>query len=80
MENGLYNRIKAYLISGDEPDDVSSTKSNFYALANKHEINKKGNLIRNNKIVVTISMQENIFNEMHAHSGRSACWQRIKER
>lgn len=80
MDNELYEEIKNYLAIGVIPKDVSSTRSNFFATARQYQINGRGFLIRNRKIVVKKNMQQKFFQEMHKHSGRSACWERIKQR
>ena len=80
MEDEKYENILAYLKYGNIPAELSSTKSNFIAEAEKYKINRKQNLERQGKIVVKKSEREKIFYEMHQHSGRTACWERIRER
>ena len=80
MENKLYQDIKNYLQTGDIPQNVPSTRANFIAAANKCVLNANGYLYRQNKPIVRISEQEAIFGAFHDHSGRTACWERIKAR
>lgn len=81
MDNALYQGIKKYLKDGNIPASIPSTKSNFLATAEKFKINKKGCLTRNNKIVVTKGKMElEVFSALHYHSGRIACWNRIKQK
>ena len=80
MEEEIYDATHAYLTSKIIPTNVPSTVSNFRATAKKYEINKNGYLTREGKIVVKANMQEEVFLQLHHHSGRIACWERIKKR
>ena len=80
MEYQKYQAIKNFLTKGIYPREYCSTKSNFVATARKYEINKKGNLLRDGKLVVKSSMKKKIFDALHNHSGRTACWERIRAR
>ena len=80
MNDSLYNETHTYLTSKILPFNIPSTVSNFRATAKKYKINKNGYLTRDGKIVVKASMQEEVFLAMHNHSGRIACWERIKKR
>ena len=72
--------LKDYLLYGDFPATFSSNKHNFITLAKKHTVNKKENLLRDGKPVVMERMQNEIFDALHQHSGRTNTWVRIKER
>ena len=76
----LYEQVRQYLLKKKIPKNLKTSKSNWLATARKYEINNKGCLIRNKKIVVKASLQEKVFEEMHRHSGRISCWERIKKR
>lgn len=80
MDDALYNQTIKYLETRDIPENVPSTRSNFIATAKKYKLNKKGFLTRNNKVVIQAKNQEQIWKAFHNHSGRSACWERIKKR
>lgn len=80
MNDRLYDETHAYLTSKILPINLPSTVSNFRATAKKYAINKNGYLTRDGKTVVKASMQEEIFLALHSHSGRIACWERIKKR
>ena len=80
MDDGLYDDVRIFLVHGIIPQNIPSTKSNFIATARKYQINEKGCLMRKKKYVVRQSEQEKLFAELHAHSGRTACWERIRER
>ena len=80
MQDKIYDATHAYLTSKIIPINVPSTVSNFRATAKKYAINKNGHLIRDGKIVVKANMQEEVFQHFHNHSGRIACWERIKKR
>ena len=80
MQTKKYNDIKTFLIHGRYPKEYSSNKSNFVATARKYKINKKGNLLRDGKLVVKNSSKQKIFDALHNHSGRTACWERIRAR
>lgn len=80
MENSTYNAIRFYLGTGRITSNLPSTKSNFIATAKKYKINKKGFLTRGGKIVVKKIHEEKIFAQFHKHSGRNACWEKIKQR
>lgn len=80
MEDILYEQVRQYLLKNKIPKNLKTSKSNWLATARKYEINNKGFLIRNQKIVVRASLQEKVFEEMHRHSGRISCWERIKKR
>jgi glycerol-3-phosphate responsive antiterminator len=80
MDDELYDQIKEYLTNGTIPENVISTRSNFIAKAKKYKINKKQFLTRNGKLVVVASMELKLWQVNHKHSGRIACWERIKKR
>jgi len=80
MIQNQYQNIKKYLTQGTYTKTYSSNKSNFVATARKYRLNKKGNLMRNGKLVVTMAMRQKIFDALHNHSGRTACWERIRAR
>ena len=80
MDDSFYKKIKDYLNDGTVPAEVPSTLSNFFATANKYKINKKQMLTRNGLICVRASEANALFNELHDHSGRIACWERIRQR
>ena len=73
------NLIK-FLSDGKYPKAFSSNKSNFIAAAAKYTLNKKKVLLRNSKFVISETMQDEIFNSLHQHSGRTNTWDRIKSR
>ena len=80
MDDSFYDQVKDFLMHGIIPENIASTKSNFIATARKYRINARGFLTRQNKCVVRASEQELIFTTFHKHSGRQACWERIKQR
>ena len=80
MDLKLYSDIKKYLENGTFPTTFTSNKSNFISIASKYTLNKKQMLLRNDKPVVTEKMQDEIFDALHNHSGRSNTWSRINER
>jgi len=80
MDEKKYNDTKRYLQTGNLPEHVPSTRSNFIATSKKYKLNKKGFLTRDNKIVINANMQAHVFKQEHNHSGRIACWERIKKR
>ena len=80
MENRLYDDVFKFLNSGTLPNEFSSTKSNFIRTARKYKINKKGFLTRNGKPVISADNQAGAFLALHDHSGRTACWLRIRTR
>ena len=80
MQDQIYQQVKRYLIDSTLPKSYDSTKSNFVAMAKKYELNKKGNLMRKKKLVVRHSDRDKIFDALHQHSGRTACWERINAR
>ena len=75
-----YTNVKNYLLFGILPTSYTSNKSNFIATAQKYTVNGSGFLMRNNLVVVNQAMQQNIYETLHNHSGRNACWNRIKQR
>ena len=80
MNDQKYEETKNYIATGKIPKHLPSTKSNFIATSKKYKLNKKGFLIRDNKVVIQAKNQEQIWVENHKHSGRTACWERIKKR
>ena len=81
MNDLLYDDVKEYLLHGIIPQNIPSSKSNFIATARKYQIDPKGHLTRQNKYVVRISEQEKLYQVFHAgHSGRTACWEKIRDR
>lgn len=80
MEEHIYDQLSEFLATGKMPKQYSSTKSNFMSMAGNYRLNKKNMLIRNNRPVVTENMQQEIYNSLHKHSGRTATWERIKAR
>ena len=80
MQDKLYQDVKNYLETGEMPQEVPLTKSNFIATAGKYSINERGFLTRKNKLTVRISEQAGIYEAFHNHSGRAACWERINAR
>ncbi len=80
MDDQKYEQTKTYIATGKIPKNLPSTKSNFIATSKKYKLNKKGFLIRDNKVVIQAKNQGQIWKAFHNHSGRSACWERIKKR
>ena len=80
MDDKLYDQTMEYLRTGNIPENVASTRSNFIAKAKKYKINEKQFLTRNGKLVVMASMELKLWVENHKHSGCIACWERIKKR
>lgn len=80
MEAQKFEQIKEFLTHGIIPEELTSTKGNFIATARKFSLNKKNTLMRDGRPIVTVKMQEQIFNALHNHSGRTATWERIKAR
>ena len=80
MNGKEYNALRCYLKYGKFPKKTSS-KSNFKALAKKYKLNSKGNLTRENKIVVKKKDLGKLFDQFHkGHSGRDKTWAKINER
>ena len=82
MEDQLYEDIVNYLTDDILPQTYKSNKRNFIALANKCEVIQNGVLLRDEKPIITQSMQSSVFTEFHGkgHCGRDACWAKIKKR
>ena len=83
MENKLYVQILDFKTHGiiPAPADVPSSRGNFIATANKYAVNRNGALTRNSKVCVKQGkMEKDVFKSFHEHSGRSACWEKIKAR
>ena len=79
MDDHLYEQVRQYLLKQKILKNLKTSKSNWLATTRKYEINNKSCLIRNRKIVVKASLQEKIIEEIHRHSGRINCWERIKK-
>lgn len=75
MINSKHAAIKAYLITGELPTDLSSTASNFKREASHYEIGSDGILKREGKKVALYKDRKAIFDCYHAtHSGsHSTC-------
>ena len=80
MDPNEYRKVKQYLQHAILPTNYTSNKSNFIALAGKYSLNGNGFLMRNNLVVVNQDMQSELWKTLHNHSGRNACWNRIKQR
>ena len=80
MEEELYQNVKEYLHSNTLPVTFPSTKSNFIGLANRYALNANGELQRNGLPVVRENMQLQVYEQFHNHSGRIACWEKIRQR
>ena len=80
MNESREKEIKRYLKYGILPEEFSSNKSNFIALASNYILNKKNKLMRDGKQVVTEKMQLAIYEAFHQHSGRTSTWNKIKSR
>ena len=80
MDTKLYRDTKKFVKHGAIPKQLPSTRSNFIAQAKKYKVNRKGVLMRDKKPVVQMSQRDKIFEAMHQHSGRTPCWERIRER
>ena len=80
MDEQKYNDMKDYIATGKIPKNLPSTRSNFIATSKKYKLNKKGFLTRDNKVVIQAKNQQQIWKAFHNHSGRIACWERIKKR
>jgi hypothetical protein len=80
MEDVLYEAYVGFLQNGVVPLDLPSTKSNFISTASKYFLSPSGVLMRNMKRVLKESELDEVWRQMHNHSGRSKCWERINER
>ena len=80
MDNQLYEDVLNYLQTGALPNEFPSTQSNFVRTAGQYQVNHGGFLTRNGNPVVSEDNQAAIFEALHDHSGRTACWARIRER
>ena len=80
MEEQKYLSIAAYVQHGVLPEIFPSTKANFIRMAGQFTVNSLGRLMFQQKIVVLQQETQNLFDTMHSHSGRTACWKRIKAR
>ena len=69
MDSGTYNAISNFLRNGRLPSTFRSTKGNFINLANLHDLNSKGSLLREGKPVVKANETEKIWNQFHKHQG-----------
>ena len=75
MINSKHAAIKAYLITGELPTDLSSTALNFKREASHYEIGSDGILKREGKKVALYKDRKAIFDCYHVtHSGsHSTC-------
>ena len=70
MIKSKHAAIKAYLLTGELPTDLSSTASNFKREASNYEIGSDGILKREGKTVALYKDRKAIFQCYHAtHSG-----------
>ena len=65
MEDRKYEAIVEYLRNGNFPSNFDSTKGNFKANAENYTLNGRGNLIRDEKIVVKMSDIPTIWAQYH---------------
>ena len=80
MEKELHKKIKLFLKKKKLPKTFPSNKANFIQQCSKYKLNRKGNLTRDGKEVVTAARRDEIFEALHDHSGRTPCWERIQAR
>jgi len=80
MEDELYLAMKNYLDTGTLPTSFPSTKSNFISNCKTFSLNKKKFLIRLDKLVLSQSMLDDAWVEVHQHSGRDKTYQKFKKR
>ena len=93
MISSRYSAIKAYLTKGELPTELPSTASNFRRAASHYEVDNRGILKRDGKVVALYKDKLALFNCYHAtHSGkffycvnililgRDITWQKINER
>lgn len=82
MDSTLYAELVDYLMQSTLPDTFCSTPSNFRRLAAKFEVNSLGNLLTQNdgKIVVQAHEKEQVWNEIHGHSGRDKTIAKFNQR
>ena len=80
MDEKNYNSIVSYLKNGTLPLSFSSTKGNFIRQAQQFHVNPVGRLMFGNRIVLKLEERAPLFAQVHNHSGRDACWKRIKDR
>ena len=80
MEDELYLAMKNYLDTGTLPTNFPSTKSNFISNCKTFSLNKKKFLIRLDKLVLSQSMLDDAWVEVHQHSGRDKTYQKFKNR
>ena len=80
MEDSLYYSYVNYLNDGTLPLRFPSTKSNFIAVCQKFRLNENIYLIRNDKLVLRKSELENVFQEIHQHSGRDKTYEKFHNR
>ena len=71
MNDQLYAEVKEFLLSEKLPRTYASTKGNFIATARQYKVNRKGNLKRDDKIVVKDSETELMWNDFHQHQGNN---------
>ena len=79
MDEALYDAILLHKTHGLFPNTFASTKSNFVSLCNQYEVGN-GSLKRHGRWQATAGEIEDIFTMLHCHSGRDACYKRIKVR
>ena len=75
MISSKHAALKAYLITGELPTDLTSTPSNFRREASHYEIGSDGILKREGKTVALYKDRKDLFDCYHAtHSGsHSTC-------
>ena len=81
MEDQLYVSYVNYLTHGVLPQRLPSTKSNFVSAASKFSLDPElGSLMRNGKGVLKTSELDELWRQLHNHSGTTKMWKRVNDR
>ena len=80
MDDKCYQDYVTFIEHGTLPDTYPSTKSNFIATSKKFTVNHKKFLQRNGKFVLKKSELNQVFSEIHQHSGRDKTYEKFRQR
>ena len=80
MDHTLYEKVTNFLNNGTLPAEFPSTQSNFVAMCKKFSLNRKGRLVRDERIVLKDTEIEETFEQLHQHTGRNKTYKKFRER
>ena len=80
MEGWQYEMFSNYLRTGTLPKVFPSTKSNFVSVVKHFSLNQKNRLVRDGRIVLKASEIEDVFAQLHQHSGREKTYAKFRKR